>query len=421
MVLPAYGPAQGVVPDAADDLTEAGFARRLAELGPWGQGRQLGVAVSGGADSMALALLAASQTETLALIVDHGLRPTSQDEACLTAVRLRRLGIASRIITLHGVGRSARAARNARLQALSDVCRAEGIVDLLLGHHARDQAETVVIREGAGSGIVGLAGMTVVRDTDRCRLLRPLLAVSPGALRRLLQHRGVAWVEDPTNTDARSTRSRIRLQIDDAEGDGPAIADLVTRARIAGLARVAREATVAAELAERVVIRPEGFALVSGRLSAATFSALLQTISGSAYPPGSAMVGRVTEGAMRPCTLAGCRVIPAGRHHGDWLIVREFAALPPSLPLHRDRRWDRFEIGTHQDQPNRKVGALGSAASTVRDRTDLPSAVLRTLPAIWQAGRMIAVPHLGIGAALGPFHVRFAPRRPAAPAVFMVA
>ena len=98
----------------------------------------------------------------LALIVDHGLRAASAAEAALTAARLAEHGISARILTLTcltpGPGLAARA-RNARYAILAACCRAEGILHLLLGHHAADQAETLAMRQLAGSREAGLAGM----------------------------------------------------------------------------------------------------------------------------------------------------------------------------------------------------------------------------------------------------------------------
>ena len=76
---------------------------------------------------------------------------------------------------------------------LSEACRAEGILHLLLGHHAADQAETVITRALAGSGPAGLAGMASVVETTFVRLIRPLLSVPAIRLRETLELLGIGW------------------------------------------------------------------------------------------------------------------------------------------------------------------------------------------------------------------------------------
>ncbi|WP_241771179.1 tRNA lysidine(34) synthetase TilS, partial [Acidisphaera rubrifaciens] len=210
-------------PDAADDrlhdaLTEGGFAARMARLGPFGTPPRLACGVSGGADSMALALLAASWArrrggDLLALIVDHGLRPEAAEEARAAAARLAAQGIPSRLLTLTGLhagpAKAARA-RDARLSALAAACAEAGRTDLLLAHHAADQAETLMMRALAASGADGLAGIAALRHLHGIRLLRPLLDVPPAALRDCLRRRGVAWSDDPSNADPAALRARLR-------------------------------------------------------------------------------------------------------------------------------------------------------------------------------------------------------------------
>jgi tRNA(Ile)-lysidine synthase len=178
-------------------------------LGPFGTPPRLGLAVSGGGDSLALALLAAEWARAqggsvLAFIVDHGLRTAAAAEAAAAAETLARLDIPARVLTLDdlrtGASLPARA-RAARLAALEAACRDAGIIDLLLGHHAADQAETIIMRRLRGSGPAGLAGMAALSETASVRLLRPLLGVAPAQLRAVLMERGLGWAEDPTNAD----------------------------------------------------------------------------------------------------------------------------------------------------------------------------------------------------------------------------
>lgn len=373
-------------------------------LGPFGPAPRLAVAVSGGADSLALALLAehwvrARHGALLALVVDHGLRAASGAEARLTLQRLAALGIAARCLTLAGLRPAAAAARRARYAALEAACGEAGIVHLLLGHHAGDQAETLLLRRAAGSGPRGLAAMAAVREETTLALLRPLLAVPPGRLRATLRTRGLAWVEDPTNQDLRHTRARLRAERADPAGDGPDTARLLQVARAYGAARRRREAAVADELAARVSLYPEGFAWLSpGPLLPDTLAALLRALGGAPYAPAQASLAALAR-APRAATLGGVRLLPAGRFGDGWLLLREAAAMQAPVPARPCVRWDgRFCLGAAARPPaGAMLGALGARRLPLADRAGqrrLPAAVRATLPALFCDGALLAVPHL---------------------------
>jgi tRNA(Ile)-lysidine synthase len=375
----------------------AGYAGAAA-LGPWSVARRIAVAVSGGADSMALAVLARRYAEPLALIVDHRLRPESTAEAAETASRLASIGITSRILTLRGLlpgpGLAARA-RAARYAALAAAAREAGLSDLLLGHHAGDQAETFLIRQAARSGPDGLACMASVVDTVDLRLLRPLLANPPERLRDLLRRLGIGWVEDPGNHSPAATRTRMRARL--AEGGSDRRAALLALTRAAGLARRRREEQLAARLAERARIFPEGYAILSpGPADAAILAALIRGLTGAAYPVGRAALARLAAASLRG-TLGGVRFMPAGRYGAGTLLVREEAAMQGSVAAVAGARWDgRFRLESDVALPaGAEIAALGDDAIVLRRRSGHGSAVLRTLPALRLAGEILCVPHLG--------------------------
>ena len=261
--------AAGLTADPAA-LADA-FAVSMARLGPLPTPPHLAVAVSGGADSLALALLADAWARerggrVAGLIVDHGLRAASAVEAAATQARLSARGIAAEILVLddlaQGPGLAARA-RAARYRVLAQACRRLGLAHLLLGHHAADQAETVLIRALGGSGPAGLAAMPARAeangaDTAGLCLLRPLLGIAPARLRDFLRDLGEAWVEDPSNADRRALRPRLRALRADPAGTGSATRALVAAARQAGLARAAAEAAREALLAARAMLFAEG-------------------------------------------------------------------------------------------------------------------------------------------------------------------
>ena len=254
-------------------ISAAAFAARLDSLGPFEPAPLLAVAVSGGADSLALALLARAWAAArggalLGLIVDHGLRPEAAAEAAEAQARLARIGVSARVLCLSGLARGPGLAERARLvryAALEAACGEAGIVHLLLGHHAADQAETVILRALGGSGAAGLAGMAALVETSRLRWLRPLLDVPPVRLRATLRVAGLGWAEDPSNADPAATRARLRALRANRAGAGPATCALIAAAAEAGAARATTEAARAALLAACAVFRPEGFASYSIR------------------------------------------------------------------------------------------------------------------------------------------------------------
>ncbi len=221
----------------------------MAALGPFEPAPRIAAGVSGGADSMALAILALTWTRErggslLVLVVDHRLRSESGREAAQTVARLDARGIEAKILEIHGLEHGpslAERARMARFAALEAACAEAGILHLLLGHHSGDQAETLQIRALGGSGPGGMAGMAPVVETRMLRLLRPLLAIPPVRLRATLRSFGVAWVEDPSNNDASALRPRLRLLRRDNAGAGSATAALVAASVASGRLRNEQE------------------------------------------------------------------------------------------------------------------------------------------------------------------------------------
>ena len=405
------------------------FAAAMARLEPFEPAPRLAAGVSGGADSMALALLADEWVRErggslLALIVDHGLRQEAAAEAAEAVSRLKARGTGARVLRIEGLARGpamAERARDWRFKVLMDVCAAGGILHLLLAHHAADQAETVLIRELGGSGPAGLAGMASLRETPGLRILRPLLDVPPNRLRMLLEKEGVGWSEDPSNRDMSALRPRLRMLRRDRDGTGPATMALAAAATAAGRQWAGQEDMVAGELAARASIRPEGFALLDPPLSAGALMALMQAVSGAGYPPPTRSVARLAA-SMQPATLAGIRLIRAGRLGSGWLLVREASAMGAAVPAVPGAKWDgRFRLIATGGLPvGSTLGPLGDDAAWLRHVSALPAAVLRTLPALRTGEQLLAVPHLHYPdrKTCEDIDVVFAPSRPAARAPY---
>jgi tRNA(Ile)-lysidine synthase len=197
------------------------------------------LAVSGGADSTALLVLASEWAATrdvklASATIDHGLRPSSSAEAKKVALLAKSLGVPHRILVWKGNKPSTGievAAREARYRLLDEAAKKAGASHLLTAHTRDDQAETLLMRLAAGSGPTGLAGMRVEKRRGDLVHLRPFLDVPKARLVASLDARKIVWLEDETNKDPRFARPRLRAarQVLEAEG--------LTDERLAVLAR----------------------------------------------------------------------------------------------------------------------------------------------------------------------------------------
>jgi tRNA(Ile)-lysidine synthase len=178
------------------------------------------VAFSGGVDSTALLLRAVAQAgpqALLALHVHHGLQPAADGFARHCAEVCAGLGVRLQVLPLALTvrpGDSVEAvARTARYTALAQAAREAGAQAVLLGHHADDQAETLLLALSRGAGLPGLAAMPAAFDRHGMRFERPLLAAPRETLVAEVRAAGLTWVDDPSNTDLQRTRNRIRHQV----------------------------------------------------------------------------------------------------------------------------------------------------------------------------------------------------------------
>lgn len=233
-------------------------------LAPLAEFPRVALAVSGGPDSLALMHLAAEWAarraeapELLVLTVDHGLRPGSAVVADGVVERAGGLGLVARRLDWEGpkpataLQERARAARRALLVAAA---REDGAGALVLAHTLDDQAETILMRLGAGTGIGGLAGMAARVGGDPV-LLRPFLGIAKARLLATLAARGLAFHDDPANGEPRFQRARLRAA-------APVFASAgLTPARLALVAAKARRADAALDHRVRTLLADGATAL----------------------------------------------------------------------------------------------------------------------------------------------------------------
>ena len=409
-------------------LTAKEFAALMDGLGPFEPDPQVAVALSGGADSLALALLLKDWLDRrggdlLALTVDHGLRRGSSAEATAVAGLMRRLEIPHKTLRWRGdkpaASRQA-AARQARYGLLGRTCKAQRILHLCLAHHLEDQAETLLLRLGRGSGLDGLAAMAPVSESAELRFLRPLLTVPKQRLVAYLQGRRRTWVEDPSNRDGSFARVRLRRLMPELAREGLTPGRLAAAAGHLGRARAALEVAVATVLARAARPDPAGFVEISPAILAAApkevslraLARCLMTVGGGGYTPRlerlERLHGKLAGGLGKGATLAGCRILARGSR---WLLVREAGrSAPAALEPGRRLLWDgRFELGLARQRPGSPekltIAALGSAGwRALKDRLPaeksrlagrIPAAARAALPALSDRQGLAAVPPLG--------------------------
>jgi tRNA(Ile)-lysidine synthase len=394
-----------------------------ALFAPMAAARRIALAVSGGADS--LALLDAVERwrrltggpEAVVLTVDHRLREGSDREAeRVVAIAVAR-GLQARRLAWedpHPAGDIEAAARKARYRLLIGATRELLASHLLLAHHRDDQAETFLMRLQRGSGVFGLAAMRAEVRAGDVTLFRPFLGLPRSRLAATAAAAGFVPVEDPMNSDPRFLRARIRriMPLLAAEGFGPAEIAATTER----LARAADAIDRAVDrlIAEAVTVDPFAVAAVDGAAFVAApeevrhrfLVRLLAAIGGDDYPPRfarlrglhQAMVARAGPGRFKR-TLAG--VVIEWRH-GRFLAYREAGrdGLPTTaLAGGYAGTWDhrfRVAVGRHH-LDGLTLGPLGEAGRIALGLSldGTPAAAVAALPALRRRGKVVAVPAVG--------------------------
>jgi tRNA(Ile)-lysidine synthase len=348
------------------DLTNPAVLERL--FAPVAQEPAVALAVSGGADSLALMLLGRRWTDGLAqpprlqvYSLDHGLRPEAADEVAMVLRVAADLGMSATGLRWTGDKPHTgvqEAARVARYRLIGQAMASDGIGVLLTGHHQQDQAETVLMRMAHGSGIEGLKGMSPLADVEGVRVFRPLLRVDPLMLRQIVEDAGLTPALDPSNQDTHYERVRWRQAM-------PALSELgLDAAAFSVFAERMAEADAAiAQIADGCfaeLVRLDGFGAarielapfigLSPAISTRLLSRLLNIVGGRQKPRALGQVERlrqsICEGTLpKSTTVLGCVV---RFKDGAIAIAREPGrTAPPDAILvpHGELVWDeRFLI-----------------------------------------------------------------------------
>ncbi|MFD0978089.1 tRNA lysidine(34) synthetase TilS [Tropicimonas aquimaris] len=393
------------------------FATRMEALLPTPMPSCIGVAVSGGGDSMALMHLAADWAGAAGLhaevaSVDHGLRAAAAEEAAMVASEARGLGLLHETLRWRGSeaqGNLQDAARRARYGLLAAWAARRRLDAVLLGHTRDDNVECLVLGLARGAGLDGLSGMRPAFRRDGAPFLRPLLEESRAELRVYLTGRGIDWVEDPSNEDTRFARVRVRQALELLPPLGVTPEALARSVENLRSTREGLDALLRAFIRDHcrivagdILVAPDAFACLADEFARRFLNAALRWVSGAEYTPRAAKLANLLsdDTALRAgLTLHGC-ILRAG---GQGLrIFREPEAAARATPAGPGARWDGRWIVTGPFEPGMEVRCLGPHGILQRPawrEAGLPRGTCLSGPAVWSGDRLVAAPLIEPGCA----------------------
>jgi tRNA(Ile)-lysidine synthase len=417
-------------------------------------GFPVAVAVSGGADSLALLLLAHELAQkkgshVIALTVDHGLRSESKEEAIRVGKWAKEKGIQHVTLEWDGDKPSTRLqekARKARYALLTQWCQQHQISTLLLGHHQQDQEETFWLRLSSGSGLEGLAGMKRRVVRDGILILRPLLDFPKERLKQTLLEQNQEWIEDPSNQNSGFFRGRLR-QVLSEEGLSPIRLSQIMKKFQMDADFIQNSLTEAISNGIQthesgyLTVKKESFNILHPAIAKRLISFLMQWFSNADYSPRATQVTGVMDKIKRGSSFTAGGIYWSFSRKGIFLF-RERRAVQQEIPVSQLQGkilWDqRFWVDPRLSQYVSKdiiVGPLGavSFSDVIPAQARVPSNFMEsnnyfvdsrlrgddigvvfkgysscpknikslipphgwpTLPALWEKGNVVAVPHL---------------------------
>lgn len=440
-------------------INQSEFSSLMFAIGYFEPAPNIVVATSGGADSMALLLLANDWVQpfggkVIALTINHNLRPESKDEAMQVKAWCENYGIEHHILTWeHNTPvKSAiqETAREARYRLLTDWCRENHILHLLTAHHCDDQVETMFFRLARGSGLEGLSAMSAQKIVSGVRLLRPFLQISKSRLIATLQDRRQEWLEDPSNQNPLYGRVNIRSQLENYEHNENIKNRASYLTNFLGKFRNLLENKLASCLTETIEIYPQGYACINTRefflldkeIATKAIASLIQAVSGLPHPPRSKkllhLCDIINSGKLYSKRSLGGAIFEQSEN--KIIVYREAKAIEKSrtVPENTLIIWDNRFLVKWQRTENSfsdiqlEVRSLGSDGLTQIQKlspsllkNSHPARILRTFPSLWLLEELVSAPHIGYMSKNLNFpkiiaNIKFCPAKPLAASSFFV-
>ena len=370
----------------------------------------LGVAVSGGGDSVALLKLLHewSGRDLEVVTVDHGLRPESAEESMAVGDLARQLGLSHTILKWTDKrpgGNLQDAARTARRKLMADWARKIGITAIALGHTADDQAETFLMRLARGSGIDGLSAMEPIYEEDDILWLRPLLSVRREQLRTYLAEAGAEYFDDPSNDDTGFDRIKMRQALGTLGALGIDVDQInETTERLRAAKQVVYTSTRDLSLAcTRVLsvgeVQIDTKRLLSGQsaIRLRILSEAIRYVSGAYYVPRAHSVAQIlneiaTED-FRAATLHGVVLRQKG---AETVLRREPGKTDGSVGV--GEVWDgRWIVSGKKQGMVKSLGESGLNRLEAWRDTGWSREALLTTPSVWVDEELLSAPLAGFG------------------------
>jgi len=389
--------------------------------------KPIALAVSGGPDSTAMMQIAAlskklKNSNVTVIVIDHGLREESKNEANIVCKNAKLFGFKFKILKWDGVKPKTRIqeiARKTRYKLMTSWCKKKGIEKLFLAHHLDDQVETFLMRLGKGSGVDGLAVMDFVTETSSLKLVRPFLEIPKTRFIEILGITNLEWISDPSNFNSDYKRSRIRkiLPILSKEGiNSKQIGLVIKRMRSAKHALNSQTNTLLKKYLSNVdnvayFLNKELFKDAKEKeILLRVLEKIFMNISGSIYPPRRNKLENILSWILennnvKAKTLTG---VVVRKRKSEFIFYREPDDCYKSVNIRpltsRYSCWDdRFFLKANKSN-NLQIRALGDVGITILKEEkilkrqgfqNVPLSAWKTVPGVWSKKRLISVPTLG--------------------------
>lgn len=384
----------------------------------------IAIAVSGGADSIALMHFAKFWTDQrggkcIALTVNHGMRAEAQQEAAFVHTLATSLGMQHHTLNIHLATSSSglqQQARTKRYEAMEAFCTQHGILHLLTAHHADDNMETLAMHAWRSHSISELQGIPFIRYRPNLRLIRPLLNAQKSDLTQWLTTHYIPWKEDTSNHSDNYERNRLRKALRQFP-----IPPMQARQFLAHMAcaNLLVQNDYIARVLQSIRYFPAGYAQLDwSTWQTVPTEYVIRLLLDICHSIGNAknsprhhellnLANRLSDPTIKSTCLCGLQ-FARGRKQ-SWYITRELAHVAPAITLfaHSLDEWDGRMMVQCADIPSAhfSLNVLGEQGLTQLKESKkighwrelgLPRAAIATLPAIWHLDQLRYVPHIAI-------------------------